>query len=345
MKIILAIIIFSLIIIFHELGHFWLAKANGIQVNEFSLGLGPTLFGFKKGETKYSLKLLPFGGACMMEGEDGESENPRAFPNKSVWARISVVLAGPVFNFILAFVFSFIMITAVGYNSSKIAGVLDGYAAQEAGLQDGDEIVKLNNSRIHFFGEIAAYSAMHEGEEVTVTYKRDGVKYTTVLTPTYNEEAGRYLYGFEGCYPVKSKNVFHNLLYAGYDVGYYIKMTFESLRMLFTGLASVNDLSGPVGIVSTMGNDYEQAVSNGGIWYGLLDLCAWMVLISANLGVMNLLPIPALDGGRLVFLFIEAITRKRVPAEKEGFVHMIGIVLLLLLMVFVMFNDIRKLFI
>ena len=144
MKIVIAIIIFSLIVIFHELGHFWLAKANGILVNEFSLGLGPTIVGFKRGETKYSLKLFPFGGACMMEGEDGESENPRSFQNKSVWARISVVLAGPVFNFILAFVFSFIMITAMGYNSTKIAGVIDGYAADEAGMQDGDTIVKLN---------------------------------------------------------------------------------------------------------------------------------------------------------------------------------------------------------
>ena len=345
MKIVIAIIIFSLIVIFHELGHFWLAKANGILVNEFSLGLGPTIIGFKRGETKYSLKLLPFGGACMMEGEDGESENPRSFQNKSVWARISVVLAGPVFNFILAFVFSFIMITAMGYNSTKIAGVIDGYAADEAGMQDGDTIVKLNNSRVHFFGEIGSYAALHEGEDVLVTYERDGKRYQTTLSPAFNEEEGRYLYGFQGCYPEKRSNVFHNLLYAGYDVGYYIKMTFESLRMLFSGAASMNDLSGPVGIVSTMGEDYEQAVVAGGIKYGLLDMCAWMVLISANLGVMNLLPIPALDGGRLVFLLIEAVTKKRVPPEKEGMVHMIGIVLLMLLMVVVMFNDIRKLFI
>lgn len=345
MKIVIAIIIFSLIVIFHELGHFWLAKANGILVNEFSLGLGPTIIGFKRGETKYSLKLLPFGGACMMEGEDGESENPRSFQNKSVWARISVVLAGPVFNFILAFVFSFIMITAMGYNSTKIAGVIDGYAADEAGMQDGDTIVKLNNSRVHFFGEIGSYAALHEGEDVLVTYERDGKRYQTTLSPTFNEEEGRYLYGFQGCYLEKRSNVFHNLLYAGYDVGYYIKMTFESLRMLFSGAASMNDLSGPVGIVSTMGEDYEQAVVAGGIKYGLLDMCAWMVLISANLGVMNLLPIPALDGGRLVFLLIEAVTKKRVPPEKEGMVHMIGIVLLMLLMVVVMFNDIRKLFI
>ena len=177
-SIIIAIILFSIIVIFHELGHFWLAKANGIKVNEFCLGLGPTLFGVQRGETKYSIKMLPFGGACIMEGEDESSGDDRAFNNKSVWARISVVFAGPFFNFIMAFIFALIIICSVGYDSPKLAGVIEGYAAEEAGIKAGDEIVKLNNTNIHFYREISLYSMLHEGETVDVTYLRDGKRHT-----------------------------------------------------------------------------------------------------------------------------------------------------------------------
>ena len=344
MKIIVALIIFSIIILFHELGHFLLAKANGIRVNEFCLGLGPTICGFTKGETKYSLKLLPFGGACMMEGEDEESSDERAFGKKSVWARISVVAAGPFFNFIMAFVFSFILISCTGIDIPKLAGVLDGYAAQEAGMQEGDVILKMNHKNIHFYSEVSAYSMFHSGETVKVVYERDGEKYTTTLIPKYDEETGRYLYGFSGGTESLKGNVFQNLKYSAYEVEYWIYTTVQSLRMLVTGGYSVNDLSGPVGIVNVIGDSYEQTVSISyyAVFLQMLYIC---ILLSANLGVMNLLPLPALDGGRLVFLIIEAIRGKRVDPDKEGMVHFIGLVLLLALMVLVMFNDIRKLFI
>ena len=344
MKIIIALLIFSIIIIFHELGHFSLAKANGIRVNEFCLGLGPTILGVTKGETKYSLKLLPFGGACMMEGEDGESTDDRAFGKKSVWARISVVAAGPVFNFIMAFVFSFILLSCNGYDVPKITEVSEGFAAEQAGMQAGDVIVKMNGKHIHFYREVSSYSMFHAGETVEVTYERDGKRYTAELTPLYDEELGRYRYGFVGG-EVEKGNVFKNLLYSGYEVKYWIYSTLESLKMLVTGGASVNDLSGPVGIVKNIGDSYESSVSTSGFWYGMLSMLSWGVLLSANLGVMNLLPLPALDGGRLVFLIVEAIRRKRIDPDKEGYVHLVGIVLLLILMVVVMFNDIRKLFI
>jgi regulator of sigma E protease len=344
LNILIAIIIFSIIIIFHELGHFWLAKANGIQVNEFSLGLGPTIVGFTRGETKYSLKLLPFGGACMMEGEDDASDNPRAFPNKSVWARISVVFAGPFFNFIMAFIGAFIIICCVGYDKPTLSGVIDGYAAQEAGLMEGDTITKMNGHSIHFYREVSAYSLFHEGETVEIEYVRDGEKYTAVLTPKYDEENGRYLYGVIGNYEYTKGNVFDSAVNAVYEVRYWIYTTLQSLKMLLTGGASVNDLSGPVGIVQNMGEVYDESVSSGGYYAAFINMLNWVVLLSANLGVMNLLPLPALDGGRLVFLLVEAVRRKRIDPEKEGYVHMIGIVLLMLLMVFVMFNDIRNLF-
>lgn len=344
-SIIIAIILFSIIIIFHELGHFWLAKANGIKVNEFCLGLGPTLFGIQRGETKYSIKILPFGGACIMEGEDDSSQDNRAFNNKSVWARISVVFAGPLFNFIMAFFFAMIIICAVGYDSPTLAGVIDGYAAQEAGFEAGDEIVKMNNTNIHFYREISLYSLLHPGESVEVTYLRDEQKHTTTLIPKYDEETGRYLYGFTVTGARTKPGFVKSLLYSCYEVKYNIYTTIEGLKMLFTGAASVNELSGPVGIVKNMGDTYEASVTSSGIWYGILNMLNWGVLLSANLGVMNLLPLPALDGGRLVFLIVEAIRRKRVNPEKEGYVHLVGIVLLLALMVVVMFNDIRKLFI
>lgn len=345
MKIIIAILIFSIIILFHELGHFLLAKANGIQVNEFCLGFGPTLVGFTKGETKYSIKLLPFGGACVMEGEDEASDNPRAFPNKSVWARISVVFAGPFFNFIMAFVFAFIIICSIGYDKPTISGVIPGYAAEEAGLAEGDTIVKMNHFNIHFYKEVSAYSMFHVGEPVDITYLRDGEKYTVTLTPKYDEETGRYLYGLIGNSEYTKGNVLDSAINACYEVRYFIYTTLQSLKMLFTGGASVNDLSGPVGIVSVMGDVYEESVTNDGYFYAFLNMLYFAVLLSANLGVMNLLPLPALDGGRLVFLIVEVIRGRRVDPEKEGYVNLIGIMLLMGLMVLVMFNDIRKLFI
>lgn len=346
MKIVVSLIIFSIIILFHELGHFLLAKRAGIKVNEFSLGLGPTIWGFRKGDTLYSLKLLPFGGACMMEGEDEDSTSENSFGSKSVWARISVVAAGPVFNFIMAFVFSFVIICATGYDLPVLVDVTPGYAAAEAGLMAGDTIVEMNGKNIHFYRDISAHGMYYAGEPVEVVYERDGVEYTTTLVPKYNEEEGRYLYGFIGSsYREKHTNNIVTLAkYSIYEVGYWIDSTIQSLRLLVTGGVSVNDMSGPVGIVDAIGDSYEESVSYG-MGATILQMMYICVFLSANLGVMNLLPIPALDGGRLVFLVIEAIRGKKIDPEKEGMVHFIGLVLLLLLMAVIMFNDIRKLFV
>lgn len=335
---------FSIIILFHELGHFLLAKKNGIRVNEFCLGLGPTLFGVKKGETFYSVKLLPFGGACMMEGEDSDSEDDGAFGSKSVWARISVVAAGPVFNFIMAFVFAFILISCIGVDVPRISGVMEGYSAETAGMQEGDTIVKINNKNIHFYREVSMYSYFHEKETLRVTYEREGERYTTELTPTYDEESGRYLMGITYSYAREKGNILSNFKYSFYELKYWIWTTVESLRMLVTGHVSVNELSGPVGIVKSIGDTYDESRSDG-YYYVFLNMLNFSILLSANLGVMNLLPLPALDGGRLVFLLVEAVRRKKVNPEKEGMVHFVGIMILMGLMIFVMFNDIRKLFI
>lgn len=342
----IAFVIFSIVILFHELGHFLLAKANGIRVNEFCFGLGPTICGIQKGETKYCIKAFPFGGACMMEGEDEDSTDNRAFGKKPVWGRMSVVFAGPFFNFILAFIFAFILMSCVGYDKPVLSGVMEGYAAEEAGLQEGDEIIRMNHFSVHFSREITAYGTFHSGETIKVTYARDGQKHTTTLVPKLDKETGRYLYGFQTMGNVRVKgNVLTNLKNSFYEVRYCIYTTIQSLKMLVTRQVSPNELSGPVGIVKSIGDTYQQSVKNDGYYYALLNMLNWTILLSANLGVMNLLPLPALDGGRLLFLIIEAIRRKRIDPNKEGMVNLVGIVLLFGLMFIVMFNDIRKLFI
>lgn len=342
MKIIIAILIFSVLVIFHELGHFLLAKKNGIYVKEFTLGLGPTLFGITKGETKYCLKLLPFGGSCVMMGEDEESDDERAFNNKSVWARIAVVAAGPVFNFILAFLLSLIIIGSVGYDAPVVNGVMEDFPASEAGIQPGDKIVKMNGDHILVYREISLYVNLHQGETVNVVYERDGEKQEVTLEPKKDEESGNYYLGFIGGGARTKGNILETVKYGLVEVEYWIETTFKSLGMMFSGKVSADDVSGPVGIVSAIGDTYEQSREDGA-FYVFLNMINMAILLSANLGVMNLLPIPALDGGRLVFLIIEAIRRKPISRDKEGMVHFVGLVILLLLMVLVLFNDIRKL--
>ena len=344
MNIIIALIIFSIIILFHELGHFLLAKANGIKVNEFSLGLGPTLFGVTRGETKYSIKLLPFGGACMMEGEDGESQDAKSFNSKSVWARISVVAAGPVFNFMMAWVFALIVMGSVGFDRPVLSSVREGFPAAEAGLMEGDEIISMNGSRTHFFREVSQYSLFHPGKDVKLVYERNGERYEALLSPKMDEESGRQMLGMNGRAVRQKGTVLETITHSFFEIRYQINTTIESLKMLVTGKVGLNDLSGPVGIVKVMGDTYDSNESAGGVGLAIMSMVNFSIFLSANLGIMNLLPIPALDGGRLVFLLIEAIRRKKISPEKEGMVHFVGLVALMALMVFVMFNDIRNIF-
>lgn len=343
MSIIIAILIFSLIILFHELGHFLLAKKNGITVVEFSLGMGPRLFSFDKGGTKYSLKLLPFGGSCMMLGEDEGVKEPGSFAAASVGARIAVIAAGPVFNFILAFVLSLFIVGSIGYDKPMILEVTDGFPAQEAGLQQGDVIKKMNHTPIHVAREVTNYVTFHQKKDVMVTVERDGKEMAFQMTPVDNG-SGRYVFGIYCDANYRERcGILDTLKYSAYEVKYWIQLTVESLKMLFQGKVGLNDMAGPVGVVSYIGETYEQSQESGGfyIWLNMLNIS---ILLTANLGVMNLLPLPALDGGRLVFLIIEAIRGKGIDPEKEGMVHFIGLMALMVLMVFVMFNDVRKLF-
>lgn len=340
--IIYALLIFSFIVFFHELGHFILAKKNGIEVNEFAIGMGPRLYSKEYKGTQYSIRLLPIGGFCAMGEDDEATDSPDNFNNKSVWARISVIAAGPVFNFILAFIFAFILILVTGYDEPIVSETPEGYAAAEAGIKAGDKIVRMNGKNIRVFREITYYNQFHQGEDVEVTYIRDGEKHTAVLTPTFDKELNYYRVGISGG-GLKKASVLKALEYSVYELRFWISTTVESLKMLITRQIGLDQLSGPVGIVDVVDDTYQQSREYG-IGAVLLQFMNIAILLSANLGVMNLLPLPALDGGRLVFLFVEAIRRKRIPPEKEGYVHLVGIMLLMVLMVFVMYNDIRRIF-
>ncbi len=388
MGIVIAILLFSGIVIFHELGHFLLAKANKIHVDEFSLGLGPTLFGKVIGGTKFSLKLLPFGGACMMgedeaeelpaplpmeshlhssdaqgaygmEGSasdsggeaisrtsaDGAAANPDegSFNSKSVWARISVIAAGPIFNLILAWILCVIMVAWVGYRAPVIGEVSDGYSAKEQGIQAGDTITGINGKRIYLWNEITLANLMNsEGGEMEITYLRDGKETTVVLEPRALEGDMNKRLGITSTAESVRPGFLGSLQYGAYTVRYWIHYTIDCLKMLVGGKVGIQDMSGPVGIVDAVDETYQSSRS-AGMKILILNLLNFAILLTANLGIMNLLPIPALDGGRLVFLFVEAVRGKRVPPEKEGMVHFAGLAVLMVLMVVVMYNDIVKL--
>lgn len=342
LKIIIAIIIFSLIVLFHELGHFLLAKKNGICVEEFAIGIGPTIVGVKKGETKYSIKCLPFGGCCMMKGEDGNSDATDSFNSCSAKGRFWVIAAGPLFNFILAFVLALFMIGLGGADPAVIGGFSDNSPAKEAGLQVGDRILKMDNSRIYNFREISLFNFTHNDyPDIKVTYERKGEKKEIEVTRVDNG-AGLYILGvnMDG---YKKQSPLGVIKYSILEIRYQIKATVDSLKYLVSGKASVNDMSGPVGIVNMIGETYEASIPYG-VLVVLINMLSFSILLSANLGVMNLLPIPALDGGRLLFIILEIIRGKKIDPEKEGMVHLAGMVLLLLLMVFIMANDIRNIF-
>ena len=426
LNILVAIIIFSVIVVFHELGHFLLAKKNGIEVTEFSLGMGPRLLSTVKGNTRYSLKLFPIGGSCMMVGEDGEEDGPGSFGHASVWGRISVVAAGPIFNFILAFVFALVITSVMGYDPPKVLSVEENSPAEEAGLQVGDIITSFQGKHISIGRDISFYESLYgmQQDQIKMTVKRDGKKidlnfkaasekkymlgfsYVPDGEPEITEvfvdgammkagviagdvitavdgtkvSTGEELQTYLGEHPLgenavtitvsrdgkekeftvqptvrtqvstgfvynlyrEKTNFFGVLKYSAVEVRYWISSTIDSLGLLIKGTFRVNDLSGPVGIVDAIGSSVEEAKSEGTVvmW---MQMFYWAILLSANLGVMNLLPLPALDGGRLVFLLIEAVTKKKVNPNIEGMIHFAGFVLLMALMVFVFMNDIKRL--
>ena len=347
-----AVVVLGGIILFHEFGHYLLARLNGVAVVEFSVGFGPRLLSWvsKKTGIRYSLKLLPLGGSCEFgEDEDEKEEIPDvkgvSFFDKGPLAKMAVIAAGPIFNFILAFVFSFVILSWAGIDLPVLAGTSEGMPAQTAGLQEGDVITKLDGRKIHLSREISMY-LMYSGQDpVQVEYQRydeSSASWTTghtVIQPELKD--GRYYLGviLRG-YRSAAESPLQLLQYSAYEVRYWILTVIDSLKMIAGGKVSTNDIAGPVRIVTIIDQTVEENTQCGFVTV-VMNLLNLMVMFSANLGVMNLLPFPALDGGRLVFLLWELVTRHPVSQRVEGAVNMAGMALLMTFMVFVIFNDLR----
>ncbi len=361
LSIIVAVLLFGIIVLIHEWGHFFVAKRCGIRVNEFALGMGPKLLQFGKGETKYSLRLLPIGGYCAMEGEDEDSSDPRAFSKQKVWKRLLVVVAGALMNFVLGFA---VLVTALSvcirkdpgmdyalYSTTQIAQLAEDASSYQTGLRPGDTIVAVDGAPI--FSDFDLMYLMQTDDDgvfdLTVRREVDGKQKKTELTgvtfPYGEDEHGSYL-KYEFKVVGEKKTVWTTVKRAAKLEVSYGALVWRSLGGIVTGQYKLNDLSGPVGTVGVIGDAVEGAVNDAeeGNLDGLYSLLMLVVLITVNVGVFNLLPLPALDGGRLLFLLIEAVTRRKVPAKFEGMVHVVGMVLLLGLMLLVTFSDIVKLF-
>lgn len=346
LTIIFAILIFSLIIFVHELGHFITARLFKVTVHEFAIGMGPAIFSRTKNNIKYSLRAIPVGGFCAMEGEDEKSNDPGAFNNKSPLKRIIILAAGATMNVILGFLICLILtsITA-GISGSiavpEVASLVEGSDAASF-LQPGDRIVKVGDTKVNIVRDINFAMQQNGNNPLSITVKRDGELLSKEIKPfetTYEDGSKAYIVGITT--RTVNTNPLRILRQSFFETIWMVKIVIVSIGMLIGGQVGLNEMSGPVGVVSAM-NETAQA-SGGGI-IGFLNLLYLGSFISVNIGIMNLLPIPALDGGRIFFTLIELITRKQIPPEKEGVVHFIGLILLFALMIFATWNDILRLF-
>ena len=325
-----AIFVFLMVILFHEFGHFIVAKQVGIKVNEFSIGMGPKIYQREKGETKYTFRLLPIGGYVSMEGEDESSDDPRSFNNVSALSRIAVVAAGAIMNFILAIIILSIVSFNIGMQTTTVEKILENSPAEKVGILAGDTVIGINNKETKNWDIMV--DEINKGkvnEEMIVSVMRNGEKIDYTLVPDVTDD-NVLIIGFR---PVMEKSFLSSVKGGFQKTGFMIQLMFEFFRMLFRGQVGANELSGPVGVIYVIG---EQAK------HGIINLLYLMGFISVNLGFFNLLPIPALDGSRIIFLFIEILRGKPIDPEKEGFVHFIGFVLLIGLMIVVTYKDIVR---
>ncbi|MBR2572649.1 MAG: RIP metalloprotease RseP [Clostridia bacterium] len=336
-----AILLFGIIIAVHELGHFLAARATGIPVMEFSIGMGPRIVGGKRGDTEYSLRAIPLGGYCRFVGEDEESDDPRAMNNQKVWKRIITVFAGPFMNFVLGYLVIVVFLSCIGsnYTVPKIQTVAAESSALDAGLEPGDIIEKINGTEISYDTEgamalIQGVRGTEGSESVTLTVLRGGSREEITLTPQLvggTAQIGVGL-GYE-----TFRVPFFTAVREGFPVtAGYLRMMLDAIRQLFATGEGLEDTMGPVGIIQFA----TEEIKEGGFEQALNLL----LLLTLNIGLMNLLPLPALDGGRLIFLFLEAIRRKPVPPKYEGWVHAAGFVLLIGVFLLVTGHDLIRLF-
>lgn len=351
--VILAILIFGVLIGVHEFGHFAVAKACGVRVNEFSIGMGPLLVQKTRGETDYSLRLLPIGGYCAMEGEDSESDDERALNKQPFWKQFLIFVAGAAMNFITGFVILiFLYMGATGFYTAEILELNPGFPdAGEDGIMVGDIIYRINGERIYTRDDVSTIMQYKSrGDSMEMVVLRDGRKLSRTLhMQTYTDENGREYraYGFSYGGIIEATPL-RKVQYAWYNALDYVRLVRLSLQMLITGAAGVKDLSGPVGIVSTISEMGQQTEAEAGFMAALENVFFFGALIAVNLAVMNLLPLPALDGGKILILIVNTLSmlliRKKLPEKFEVAINAAGFVALMGLMLFVTLNDVSKLF-
>jgi regulator of sigma E protease len=345
MYIVIAIVMFGVLIGIHEFGHFTAAKACGVKVNEFAIGMGPAIVKKQKGETLYALRALPIGGYCAMEGEEDDSDDPRAFMNKRPWQKLIILIAGSFMNYLLGVILLMIVFsTAAGFVQPVIKDFMNGCPYESAdGLQAGDRFYSIDGKRIHFASDIT--DLLGSGGEHDIVLIRSGQKvalkdYDMELVQYEGESSPKYGLYFES----EPNNLWTNFKYSlGWSVE-FVRMVWDGLTQLVTGVVGIKDMSGPVGIVTMMTDVGENSATKADAALNILYFCAF---IAINLSVMNMLPIPALDGGRVFLLvvttIVQGVMRRRVNPKIEAYINAAGMVMLLGLMAVVMYNDIAKL--
>jgi len=348
MTIIFAILLFSLLIFVHELGHFMAAKASGVRVNEFSMFMGPAIFKKQVGETLYALRCIPFGGYCAMEGEDQETDDPRSFQKAAWWKRLIILVAGSFMNFVTGLlIFAIVFAPAKAFVVPVIDSVEEGCTViRDGGLQVGDRFLELDGEKIYVQSDFTSLLQMNPSDTHDIVVLRDGqrVEFKNYTMETHlfpGEETERYGFSFG----VEEATLGNKLQNAWYSVINVIRNVRMSLTMLLTGRAGLKDMAGPVGLVGIMGDAAEGAPT---VLDAILNMLYVGGFLAINLAVMNMLPIPALDGGRALGLLltcaIEGITGKKLDFKYEGYIHGAGMVLLLGLMALIMFKDIFVIF-
>ena len=351
MSVLFAILLFSFLIFIHELGHFAAAKLSGVQVNEFSMFMGPVLWKKQIGETLYSIRLIPIGGFCAMEGEDEDTENPRSFQKADWWKRLIILLAGAAMNFLVGVVLMFIVYMPAQAVVEPVIASFEEFSTIDGdqGLQAGDRILELDGEKIYVQADFSLILGLNPGEYHDLVVDRGGQKVEiSNLHMERHEVTGengttQWLFGMN--FTLKELDFFGKIQYAWNQCLDTVRMVRLSLQMIFTGQAGLSDMSGPVGIVQQMSTVAEASPT---MLDALLNMLYFGAFIAINLAVMNLLPIPALDGGRVVGLLIttvvEAVTRKKINPKYEGYLHGAGMIFLLGLMAVIMFKDIFVLF-
>ena len=345
-----AILVFGVLIAVHELGHFMAAKACGVRVNEFSIGMGPALWKKQKGETQYSLRLFPVGGFCAMEGEEEDSDDPAALNNQGFWAKLLIFAAGAAMNFIAGLLIILVLYAdAQAFYVPVVAGFADGCPLESAdGLQEGDRLLRIDGEKVYVYSDISLLMGLNKTGAFDLQIERNGEVITlrdfTMERREYTDQNGKTYTGYGLYFGAEEATLGRKLSYSWNNAMDFARLVRLSLQMLLTGQAGVKDLSGPVGIVSTMTQVGEQAATTRAAVENIAYLAA---LIAVNLAVMNLLPLPALDGGRIFFLVVNAIAmllfHRQIPAKYENYIHFAGLILLLALMVVLMFSDVWKL--